>query len=63
VAAAQQNEISPCWSARDAAAQLIALVEGMFVLGHAGGDRGRMQAVNDLTLQSLRSPESQGATA
>jgi TetR/AcrR family transcriptional repressor of nem operon len=55
VSAAQQHgEIDGTWPARDVAAQLLALVEGMFVLGRTSQDPGRMRAVVEITLQSLR---------
>jgi TetR/AcrR family transcriptional regulator, transcriptional repressor for nem operon len=55
-AAQRQGEIDARWPTEDVAAQLLALVEGMFVLGRGCADPGRMRAVVELTLQSLRSP-------
>jgi TetR/AcrR family transcriptional regulator, transcriptional repressor for nem operon len=58
-AAQRHSEIEPSLPAEDVASQLLALVEGMFVLGRASASPGRMPAVVDLTLKSLRPAVSQ----
>jgi TetR/AcrR family transcriptional regulator, transcriptional repressor for nem operon len=58
-AAQRHSEVEPSLAAEDVASQLLALVEGMFVLGRASTGAGRMPAVIDLTLNSLRPAASQ----
>jgi TetR/AcrR family transcriptional repressor of nem operon len=61
VAAGQrQGEIDERLPAGDVASGLLALVEGMFVLGRVCGDAQRMQAVVELTIESLRAPQDPG---
>jgi TetR/AcrR family transcriptional regulator, transcriptional repressor for nem operon len=60
-AAQRHGEVEPSLPAEDVASQLLALVEGMFVLGRAGPGPGRLPAVVDLTLKSLRPAAGQGA--
>jgi hypothetical protein len=47
--------------AGDVATGLLALVEGMFVLGRACGDAERMRAAVELTIDSLRASQDPGA--
>jgi TetR/AcrR family transcriptional regulator, transcriptional repressor for nem operon len=62
VAAGQrQGEIDDRLPAGDIATALLALVEGMFVLGRVCGDAGRMRAVVELTIDSLRAAPGPGA--
>ena len=59
-AAQEQGQIDARLPADDVATQLLALVEGMFVLGRVPADAGRMRAAVDLTLRLLR-PVGEGA--
>lgn len=52
-AAQRRGQIDGSWPADVVSAQLLALVEGMFVLGRTARDPGRMRDVIELTLQSL----------
>lgn len=55
VAAAQQaGEMTDRWSADAIAGQLLALVEGLFILGRSAEDPDSLLEVVDLTLDSLR---------
>ncbi|MFI5541567.1 TetR/AcrR family transcriptional regulator [Nocardia sp. NPDC051900] len=52
--AQRRGEIDARWPADTVAAQLLTLVEGMFVLGRTARDPQQIEAVVDLTLRSLR---------
>jgi TetR/AcrR family transcriptional regulator, transcriptional repressor for nem operon len=59
-AAQEQGQVDGQLSASDVATQLLALVEGMFVLGRVCADPGRMRAAIDLTVGALRSVHAPG---
>jgi TetR/AcrR family transcriptional repressor of nem operon len=59
-AAQRLGEISDRWPAADVASHLLAVVEGMFVVGRVFADPGRARAVAELTIQALRASEPEG---
>ena len=61
VAGQRQGEIDDRVPAGDVATGLLALVEGMLVLGRVCDDAERMRAVVELTIESLRAVPSPGA--
>jgi hypothetical protein len=50
------GKLSDRWSAQDIAAQLLTLLEGIFVLGRVAENPDRLIAAVDLTLDCLRPP-------